>query len=169
MRCTLASAVILAGLTIPFPLAAQATPVKACALLPLAELEALFKAKSTPPRGYDMPAMGMCGANFPDVRHVASVNSMPPGPVDDSVTVEQRFTMARHGMPRDARWETKVFESVGCFKSEQHVGDTPLPVVSCFQSAGGYLAVAVASDDPQQASYDVVRDLLMKSMAKRTP
>ena len=54
------------------PASAQAAP-KACALLPIAELEARFGAKATPPTGSDGSTMSMCAANFPDVRHGASV------------------------------------------------------------------------------------------------
>src|SRR5262245_50642563 len=61
---------------------------KACAVFPVADLEAHFGAKATPLKGSDMSTMSMCSANFPDVRHQASVNMKPPSPAEDAMSIE---------------------------------------------------------------------------------
>jgi hypothetical protein len=142
---------------------AQATP-NACALLPIAELEARFGAKATPPKGSEASTLSMCAANFPDVRHSASVNMRPPSAAD-TMSVEQTLEMTKSAMR--GRFESQVFGTIGCFRTDLPMGGKPLPSATCFQNAGGYLALAVGSDDPKHLDFNVLVDLLKKAAAKR--
>ena len=143
--------------------AAQAAP-KACALLPIAELEARFGAKATPPKGSDASTMSMCSANFPDVRHSASVNMRPPSSAD-TMSVEQTLEMTKSAMR--GKFDSQVFGNIGCFRTDVPMGGKPLPSATCFQNAGGYLALAVASDDPKHLDFAFLVDQLKKAAAKR--
>jgi hypothetical protein len=151
------------------PVQAQAAPsAKICSLLPVAELETLFGAKGTTPKGTDAPTMSLCAANFPGVRRAAAINSMPPSPTDKTVTAQQRIDMLKQGAVKEGeKFESEVSGEVGCFRIEQDIGDKPLPLTTCFQTTGGYLSLAIGSDDPSHVSFKAVKDILAVAAKRR--
>jgi hypothetical protein len=63
--------------------------------------------------------------------------------------------------------ESEVFGNVGCFRIGQEIQGRPLPLTTCFQTTGGYLSIAVGSDDSNHVSFKAVKDLLLVAAARR--
>ncbi len=147
----------------------QTTSAKACALLPLVELQELFGSDPTPLRGSGDGAMSLCSVAFPDIRHTASITVRPPQPSDKTMGVAQRVQMLRNSLTTASnRFDTEISGDVGCYRVEQNVDNEDLlPVATCLQIAGGYLSLTIASDDPKLVSFEVVRELLHKAAASR--
>ena len=81
------------------------------------------------------------------------------------MSVEQTLEMTRSAMR--GKFDSQVFGNIGCFRTEVPMGGQPLPSATCFQNAGGYLALAVASDDPKHLDFTVLVDLLLKKAAAK--
>lgn len=176
MRCRVVSTWMLwlAGtivLAVPLgPAGAQGLPgrsanAKACAFLPIADLEAHFGAKATNLGGMDQSTRATCSASFPDPSHLALVESHPPSAADLAMTATSRLAFVREAMGTEVL-DTKDFGSVGCFRTMVKV-PKPTHVTTCFLANAAYLALSVQSVDAAQASYDAVRSLLEKAAARR--
>jgi hypothetical protein len=166
-RRVLCRSVLLAAVVITWSSALHGqvgASAKACSLLPVADLEALFGAKAGPLRGTDTSTVSMCAANFPDVRHPATVQVRPPVSGEAGVSIEQRLAMTK--AIEQGKFESQVIGDIGCVTIEQDLGK-PLPATTCFRSEGGYLAVTVGSDNAKHVSFAVVSELLKKAAAKR--
>ena len=137
---------------------------KACALLPIAELEAHFGGKVASIRGSDTSTVSVCAADIPDHLHGADLISKPPGPV--VLTVEQRIA-AMKSMLEKRGSEVKNFGSVGCFTDHVDINTTKLPVATCFLEKNGYLSLQLRSTDPGQLGFDAVKQLLEEAAARR--
>jgi hypothetical protein len=113
--------------------------------------------------------MSLCSVAFPDVRHTVSVTVRPPEAGDRTMGVAQRLEMLREAnITGNDQFESAIFGEVGCYRVEENLGqDELLPVATCFEITGGYIAVSVAADDPKLVSFDVVRGLLTKAAGKR--
>jgi hypothetical protein len=168
-RMALVGALASAVLFWAAPAFGQANPdAKACRLLSVPELEAHFGGKSISVKGSDTSTFSMCSVRINDMRHEASLNIRPPSPAGQAVTIQQRLDIVANSMKRDKPLETKVFGSVGCFKSDSELGDKPLPTTTCFLvNDGGYISLTIASDDPKQTTFDAVKALLEKAAARR--
>lgn len=142
----------------------QASPnAKACAYLPVAELEAHFGAKAQNMRGLDLSTQNTCTAQFPDGQHVGRVESHPSSAADIAMSAAQRLDFVRQA---DKKVETRDFGSVGCFRTSIDLGK-PVPVTTCFLAKTAYLAFTLQSPDAAQVSYEATRSLLEKAAARR--
>jgi hypothetical protein len=136
---------------------------KACAYLPVAELEAHFGSKAQNVRGIDQTTRNTCSANFPNPLRAAVVESHPPTAADQAMTAAQRIDFVK-GALKSA--ETKDFGSVGCIRSIVDMGE-PVHTTMCFLAKSQYLALSVHSVDPAQVSFEAVKILLEKAAVRR--
>jgi hypothetical protein len=168
-RMALVGALTSAVLLWAAPSFGQASPdAKACRLLSVPELEAHFGGKSISVKGSDTSTFSICSVRIDDMRHEASLNIRPPSPADRAVTIQQRLDVVASSMKKDKSLETKILGSVGCFKLPSELGDKPLPTTTCLLvNDGGYISLAIASDDPKQTTFDAVKALLEKAAARR--
>lgn len=155
--------------------AASQEPAKACGLLPIDDIEALYKAKiSAPPHGTDSKAISICTVTV--ASQAVKVSSSPPGTPGVATSVQQGLA-ALQSMAASSKTatkpETKDYGDVGCvrFTIINDFDKKPLPkpvhTTSCFQVTGGYLILTIASDDPTIATDDHVKGLLAKAAARR--
>jgi hypothetical protein len=144
----------------------QATSTaKVCGLLPMAALEAHFGQKASSVRGSETPSVSMCAVDIQDRRHGVNLVSQREGPV--SVTVQQRLAAIKPMLDKKGA-RVQDFGDAACYDDDLEMGDnTTLPAVTCFLDKGGYLSLTARSDDRKQLSFDVVKDLLEKTAAKR--
>jgi hypothetical protein len=147
------------GLSKPTPNA------KACAYLPISELEAHFGAKALNIQGLDQSTRNTCSARFPDPFHIASIESHPSSSADLAMTAEQRLSFLKQGMKKELL-DTRDFGSIGCFQSSVDMGK-PVRVVTCFLAKAPYLALSLQSVDAAQTGYDAAKSLLEKAAARR--
>lgn len=136
---------------------------KACAWLPMADLEAHFGTKAQVVQGLDQITRNTCTARFADVYHVAAIESHPPSPVDAAMSVAERIAFVKQGVKG---LESRDFGSIGCFRSTQDMGK-PVHVTTCFVAKAQYLSLALHSTDPQQHRYEIVKGLLEKAAGLR--
>jgi hypothetical protein len=137
---------------------------KACAFLPVADLEAHFGAKAQNVQGLDQSTRNTCSARFPDLFHVALVESHPPSAADQAMTAAQRLGFLKQAM-REVK-DTRDFGAVGCFRSAIDMGK-PVQDTTCFVAQAAYLALSIQSIDPKQVSFEAVKGLLEKAAARR--
>jgi hypothetical protein len=141
----------------------QASPnAKACAYLPIAELEAHFGTKAQNVRGMDQSTRATCSATFPDPFRTALVETHPPSAADAAMTAAQRLEFVKGAVKG---LETKDFGSVGCTRSVVDMGK-PVHATMCFLAKQQYFALSVHSVDPAQVSFEAVRSLLDKAAAR---
>ena len=150
---------------------------KACALLPIPQLEALYHGKAGTPRGFDQSGGSICNVSI--AGRVANVQFAAPGDEGALHTIQEGFALISE-MAADnkdkAKFETKNYGKVGCLKSELSpaalgqdapTGQKPAYGVGCFMVEGGYLNLTLSSDDALQISFDTVKQLLEKVAAHR--
>jgi hypothetical protein len=176
---------MLAGLLLlPLPSLAQATftpNAKACSLLPIADLEAHFGGKATPPRG----VTGVSGGSTCSVRiksqhfeHFIGIQIELPGTPGLPRTSKEALANATR-MMKDAKvydstvpLEEKDFGSIGCYSARASLGQSASKSgawrydTACFLVQGGYLMLSVTSDNPKDISLEVVKGFLEKAARK---
>ena len=165
----------LAGLVAAAPAYCQSnqTP-KVCGLLPVSELEAHFGGKASRPRGSDGQTLSECTLTIKG--HLVKIQSGQPGTPGLPTTVQQGLkaidriaTDSKLG-GKSPSTQSKDFGSIGCgtqtFEGLQGTKST-LYSTTCFRVQGGYLSLVLASDDPQQVSFEIVKDFLEKAAARR--
>src|SRR4029450_6835140 len=74
---------------------------KACAYLPVAELEAHFGTKAKNLQGIDQSTRNTCTARFPDPFHVASIESHPSAAADLAMTAAQRLAVLKEALKKE--------------------------------------------------------------------
>lgn len=147
---------------------------KACGLLPISELEAHFGGKATKPHGSDGKTLSECSVSING--RLVKIQSAPPGAPGLPTTVQQGLK-AIDAIATDAKLgggsvptESKDFGSVGC-GSQTFTGlpgtKSALHSTTCFSVQGGYLSLLLASQDPKQVSFEVVKGFLEKAAARR--
>lgn len=148
---------------------------KACGLLPVPDIEALYKAKvSTAPRGTDGSALSICTVTI--AGQAVKVSSSPPGTAGVPSSVQQGLA-AMQGITSSSKDgpkpEAKDYGDVGCARITTTTGFDKKPLAkpiystSCFQVTGGYLILTIVSDDPTIATDEHVKALLANSAARR--
>lgn len=150
---------------------------KACALLPIPELEAFYHGKAGTPRGFDESGGSICEVWI--AGHISKVQFAPPGDEGAPHSIREGFALipeiaaANKGK---AKFETKDYGKVGCLKLELSPtalgADAPKGqklayAVNCFQVEGGFLNLTLSSDDPAQISFDTAKQFLEKAAARR--
>jgi hypothetical protein len=161
---------------------AQATygpNAKACSLLPIADLEAHYGGKATPPQGVSGVSSGStCSVSINS--HRINIQSEPPGTAGLPRTIKEGLDGVRIIL-EDAKakntmipLEDKDFGSVGCYSVKVNLGkfggskpgawgyDT-----TCFLVEGGYLKLDITSEDPKDISLEVVKRFLETAAARR--
>ena len=143
---------------------------RACALLPIADLEALYGAKASPPSlASDSPQSSFCSVVVGD--HSVVVQSAAPDAAESRTTVAQvlrRFDALPANRAR--KFEMKDFGDVGCYRTKAPVasdGPPPLWGNVCFLVEGGKLTLELTSDGSKPIDFEVVRGLLRKAAARR--
>lgn len=177
-----AAAALLAVISIvaasPHSVAAQSSPshgrdAKACKLMPTPELEAGYGGKVSDPHGSDGDS-SICTVNIGGL--AVKLQSAPPGTAGVPTSIQQGLIGARMmlGAAKQARrTNTKDFGKVGCLSMKMVKAfdgkplAKPLLTTSCFLVEGGYLNLSVASENPRQVGFDLVKELLEKAAAKR--
>ncbi len=168
----------LAGDAGPYSVAAQSSPsygqdAKACKLMPTPELEASYRGKVSDPQGSDGDS-SICTVNIGGL--AVKLQSAPPGTEGVPTSIAQGLVGARMmlGAAKQApKTNTKDFGRVGCLSMKMMKGfdgkplAKPLLTTSCFLVEGGYLNLSVASENPKQVRFDLVRELLEKAAAQR--
>ena len=148
---------------------------KACAWLPVADIEALYGTKvSAPPRGTDSPSLSTCTVTI--AGQAIKVGSAPPGTPGVPTSVQQALaasqTMAANSK-NAVKPEVKDYGDVGCTRTtiSQNLDKTPLPKpiysTACFQVTGGYLILTLVSNDASIATDEHAKALLAKAAALR--
>jgi hypothetical protein len=159
-------------------LAAQVSPTsdaaaKACQLMPTPELEATYGGKVTNPHGSDGES-SVCTVNIGRV--AIKLQSAPPGMGGVPTSIQQGLVGARLTLgaaKQSPQTKTRDFGTVGCLHMKMAKGfdgkalAKPLLTSSCFLVEGGYLNMSVASEDPKQVGFDLVKGLLEKAAARR--
>jgi hypothetical protein len=177
-RITIIAAMLATLVLLPLPSMAQATSTpnaKACSLLPIADLEAHFGGKATPPRG----VTGVSAGSTCSVRinsHHIKIQSEPPGTPGLPRTIKEGLPGARM-MAEDAKamvlLEGKDFGSIGCYSAKVSLGQFASKSgawgydTTCFLVQGGFLALDVTSEDPKDISLEVVKGFLEKAASRR--
>src|SRR5262245_33173729 len=159
------SAALLCALWIPI-VAAQGLPkpspdAKACAWLPVAELEAHFKTKAQNVGGLDQSTRNTCTARFADPSHVAVLESHPSSPADVAMTAAERLALLKDAMKV---LDAKDYGSTGCFRTSMNLGK-PVQMTTCFLGKAAYLSLALQGPEP--ASYEAVKGMLEKAASLR--
>src|SRR5262245_54689741 len=93
---------------------------KACAYLPVADLEAHFGTKAENILGLDQSTRNTCNARFGDPFHAVAVESHPPSPADQAMTAAERLTVVKQAMK--GVQDTRDFGSIGCFRTTIDMG-----------------------------------------------
>jgi hypothetical protein len=162
----------------PYSVAAQSSPshvrdAKACKLMPTPELEASYRGKVSNPQGSDGDS-SICTVNIGGL--AVKLQSEPPGTAGVPTSIAQGLVGARMmlGAAKQApKTNTKDFGRVGCLTMKMTKGfggkplARPLLTTSCFLVEGGYLNLSVASENPKQVRFDLVKELLEKAAAQR--
>jgi hypothetical protein len=158
--------------------AAQTAPsygpdAKACKLMPTADLEASYGGKPSDPRGND-GVSSICTVNIGGL--AVKLQSTPPGTAGVPTSIQQGLMGARMmlGEAKQApETNTRDFGKVGCLSIKMTKGfdrkplAKPLLTTSCFLVESGYLNMSIASEDPKQVSFDLVKQLLEKAAVRR--
>lgn len=146
---------------------------RACQLMPTPELEASYGGKVSDPHGSDGDS-SICTVNIGGL--AVKLQSAPPGAAGVPNSIAQGLVGARMmlGAAKQApKTNTKDFGKVGCLTMKMTKGfdgkplAKPLLTTSCFLVEGGYLNLSVASENPRQVRFDLVKDLLEKAAAQR--
>lgn len=171
-------ATTLAVIAGPHFLAAQTLPTygpdaKACKMMPTADLEASYGGKVTNPHGFDGDS-SICTVNIGGL--AVKLQSAPPGTGGVPTSIPQGLMGVRL-MLGDAKQapeaNTKDFGRVGCLSMKMTKGFDGKPrakslfTSSCFLVEGGYLNMSVASENPKQVGFDLIKTLLEKAAARR--
>jgi len=153
------------------PAAGQAgAPAKACGLLPIADIEALYGAKASMPRGTDSDTLSTCSVTI--ANQIVTVRSSAPGTQGTPASVQAGIA-AQQSMPPGrgmTRAEAKDYGDVGCLHSTITLGPDRTPPIhstSCFLVTAGFLQLALTSEDAGLVSDDHVKGLLAKAAARR--
>jgi hypothetical protein len=185
-RITIIAAMLATLVLLPLPSMAQATftpNAKACSLLPIADLEAHFGGKATPPRGVTGVSAGStCSVHIKSqhFEHVIKIQIEPPGTPGLPRTIKEGLAGARM-MWEDAKahnsamvlLEEKDFGSVGCYSAKLSLGQFASKSgawgydTTCFLVQGGFLLLSVSSDNPKDISLEVVKGFLEKAASRR--
>ena len=146
---------------------------KACQLMPASDLEASYGGKVANPHGADGDS-STCTVNIGGL--AVKLQSAPPGTAGVPTSIEQGLLGARM-MLGEAKQAPKTnirdFGKVGCLRmkmTKEFDGKPlakPLLTTSCFLVEGGYLNLSVASENPRQVGFDLVKRLLEKAAARR--
>jgi hypothetical protein len=136
---------------------------KACAYLPLVELEAHFGAKPATVLGIDQPTRNTCSANFPTATRAAVVESHPPNAADQAMAAAQRLQFLKAAFKNA---DMKDYGSVGCIRATIDMGE-PVQETTCFLAKAQYLALTVRHVDAARVDFDAVKTLLEKTAARR--
>jgi hypothetical protein len=136
---------------------------KACAYLPILELEAHFGAKAQNVQGIDQETRFTCSARFPDPFHAAVIESHPSTAADTAMSAAQRLAIIA---PAVRAKETRDFGSVGCLRTTVDMGK-PVQETTCFLGKAPYLSLSMQSVDAGQVGFDAVKALLEKAAARR--
>lgn len=137
---------------------------KACRLLPLADIEAVYKAKPEAPwRASDTP-ISECTLTVGD--YGVSIQTSPPPFVSrPGMTIAQVLNaIKRLGAIGEQKFETKDFGDVGCYRTSVTPPDAQNV---CFVLADGGLTLELSSDPRRPIELDVVRRLLLKAVDAR--
>ncbi|MGC2183920.1 MAG: hypothetical protein WA637_11605 [Terriglobales bacterium] len=162
----------------PCSVAAQSSPyygpeAKACKLMPTPDLEATYGGKVSDPHGSDGDS-SVCTVNIGGL--AVKLQSAAPGSAGVPTSIAQGLVGARtmFGEAKQApKAHTMDFGKVGCLtmKMVKAFGGKPLArpllTTSCFLVEGGYLNLSVASENPRQVEFDLVKRLLEKAAARR--
>ena len=141
--------------------------------MPTAGLEAAYGGKVTNPHGADGDS-SVCTVNIGRV--AIKLQSALPGAAGVPTSIAQGLVGARMmlGEAKQApKANTKDFGRVGCLTMKMKKGfdgkplAKPLLTTSCFLVDGGYLNLSVASENPRQVRFDLVKELLEKAAAQR--
>ena len=162
----------------PCSVAAQSSPyygpeAKACKLMPTPDLEATYGGKVSDPHGSDGDS-SICTANIGGL--AIKLQSAAPGSAGVPTSIAQGLVGARMmlGEAKQApKAHTRDFGKVGCLTMKMVKAfdgkplAKPLLTTSCFLVEGGYLNLSVASENPRQVEFDLVKRLLEKAAARR--
>jgi hypothetical protein len=141
--------------------------------MPTPDLEASYGGKVSTPHGSDGDS-SICTVNIGGL--AVKLQSLPPGTRGVPTSVPQGLVGARMmlGAAKQApQTNTKDFGKVGCLSMKMTKAfdgkplAKPLLTTSCFLVEGGYLNLSVASENPRQVGFDLVKRLLEKAAAKR--
>jgi hypothetical protein len=154
---------------------AQATS-KICGLLPMADLESHYGAKSGPATGMDGEGMSICTVNIG--KQVVKVQSAPPGTPGLPTSLQVALgsvTMMLGSTKGVENLGTKDFGKVGCATMKATgaglgIGPKDQPPVyttTCFVVDGGYLSLALTDSSPERVSFESVKKLTEKAAAAR--
>jgi hypothetical protein len=159
-------------------LAAQSSPsdganAKACKLMPTPDLEASYGGKVTNPHGFDGES-SVCTMNIGGL--AIKLQSAPPGTEGVPTSIQQGLMGARlmlGEVRQSAEANIKDFGKIGCLRMKMTKAfdgkplAKPLLTSSCFLVEGGYLNMSVASENPKQVRFELVKALLEKAAALR--
>ncbi len=134
----------------------------ACAYLPIADLEAHFRAKAQNVRGQDQPTRNTCNVSFGSPLRAAMVERHAPTAADQAMSAAQRLEIAKAAFKGA---DTKDFGSIGCLHSIVDMGQA-VHSTTCFLARSQYFALSVQSPDARQADIDAVKGLFDKSAAR---
>jgi hypothetical protein len=150
---------------------------KACALLPISDLETLYRGKADTPHGFDDESGGsICSVSIAGA--LAKVQTAAPGDPGAPHSVQEAFAlipMISQDNKGKTKFETKDYGKVGCVKLELAAaalgdlakGQKSANAVSCFLVEKSYLNLTLGSTDAQQMNFDTVKQLLEKTAARR--
>ncbi|MGA9812819.1 MAG: hypothetical protein WBQ64_08595 [Terriglobales bacterium] len=177
LQKTAALVLILAVAAGPCSAAAQSSSyrpdAKACKLMPTPDLEATYDGKAGNPHGSDGDS-SICTVNIGGL--AVKLQSAAPGTAGVPTSIAQGLMGARMmlGEAKQApKTNTKDFGKVGCLTIKMVKAfdgkplAKPLLTTSCFLVEGGYLNLSVASENPRQVGFDLVKRLLEKAAARR--
>jgi hypothetical protein len=148
----------------------DAKPSKACALLPTADLEALYNAKAGAPwRTWDQPLSAGCTIQI--ANHDAEIQNEAPSAPASQETINKTLSFLRqmNAMGKQT-FETKDFGDVGCYRTRTVVSPDSAPASwqnVCFLVTAGKLTLGLGSDASKPLDFEVVRGLLLKAAARR--
>jgi hypothetical protein len=144
---------------------------KACALLPMADLEAAFGRKASAPRGNDDGPNSVCRVTVGDV--AAALQIAAPGTPGAPHSIQEGFLGLRAMAGKEVDIQTKEYGRIGCgmVQITSRLGSAQ-PVktrysTACFLVDGGYLALSIGGEDPKRLSFDVIKQLTEKAAARR--
>jgi len=159
----------------PVPASAQRPTAKAraCSFLPVADLEAYYGGKGTV-KGTEGDTLSICSLIIGG--HVVKVQAAQPGATGLPTTIAQGLDGAKKMFGAAGQielLEAQDLGKVGCFTVETRGVATrrrrpkPLFGTTCFVVDGGYLNIALGDHDRNRVGFDIVRQFLDKTVARR--
>jgi hypothetical protein len=141
--------------------------------MPNEDLETTYGGKTSSPNGTDGET-STCTVNIGSL--AVKLQSAPQGTSGVPSSIQQGLMGARMmlaGAKQAPETNTKDFGKVGCLSMKMTKGfdgkplAKPLLTTSCFLVEGGYLNMSIASEDPKQVNFELIKQLLEKAAARR--